>query len=210
MTAPGGSVPPAYFSEMYRRDSDPWKMRTSDYERDKYRETLAMLPPRRFRRALEVGCSIGVLTGLLAEHCELLLAIDVDDLPLREARATCRDRPNVVFEKRVVPGEWPQGSFDLVVFSEVLYFLDQHDIEAAARRTISSASADACVVLVNWLGPTDTQVHGELAADLFIAASREMFAIETQRRTRNYRMDVLVRARGRSALDSAVDHFNGD
>jgi SAM-dependent methyltransferase len=165
-----------------------------------------MLPQRRFKRALEVGCSIGVLTGLLAEHCEHLLAIDIDDLPLHEARATCRDHPNVVFEKRVVPGEWPPGSFDLVVFSEVLYFLDQHDIEATARRAASSASEYACIVLVNWLGSTDTQVGGDLAAELFITASREMFEVQTQRRTRDYRMDVLVRAR--SSITADLDGVN--
>jgi trans-aconitate methyltransferase len=187
------SVEPAYFAQLYRRDPDPWRMRSSGYERDKYLATLALLPPRRFRRAVEVGCSIGVLTRMLAAHCDRLLGLDVDDLPLQEARATCRDCPNVTFAKRVVPAEWPPEMFDLTVLSEVLYFLDRADIVATARLVAASASHDALIVLVNWLGQTGTQCDGDTAAETFIAAGRPSFAILAQRRTPEYRMDLLAR-----------------
>lgn len=187
------SVEPAYFAAMYRRDADPWRMRSSAYERDKYLATIALLPPRRFQNAVEVGCSVGVLTRMLAEHCEHLLALDVDDVPLAHARETCRDRGNVTFEKRVIPAEWPPGTFDLTVLSEVLYFLDAQDIQATARQVVASAGRDARVVLVNWLGQTGTPCDGEAAAELFIAASRPAFMPRTQHRTREYRMDVLAR-----------------
>jgi SAM-dependent methyltransferase len=187
------SVEPDYFAALYRRDSDPWRMRSSAYERDKYLATIALLPPRRFRKAVEIGCSVGVLTRMLADHCDNLLALDVDDLPLAQARETCGDCGNVSFEKRVVPAEWPHGTFDLTVLSEVLYFLDAQDIAATAQKVAASASRDALVVLVNWLGPTGTPCDGETAAELFVAASQPAFVPQTQRRTREYRMDVLVR-----------------
>lgn len=187
------SVEPAYFAQLYRRDPDPWRMRSSAYERDKYLATLALLPPRRFRNAVEVGCSIGVLTRMLAAHCERLLALDVDEVPLQEARETCHDCPNVTFAKRVVPAEWPPGVFDLTVLSEVLYFLDRADIVATARLVAASAGPDALVVLVNWLGQTGTQCSGDAAADAFIAAIGPSFAVRTERRTQDYRMDVLAR-----------------
>jgi hypothetical protein len=188
------SVEPAYFAALYRRDSDPWRMRSSVYERDKYLATIALLPPRRFHNAVEVGCSIGVLTRMLSEHCDRLLALDVDDVPLQHARETCRDCGNVVFEKRVIPAEWPLGAFDLTVLSEVLYFLDATDIAATARRVAASAAQDALVVLVNWLGPTGAPCDGEAAAEHFIAAIQPAFVPQTQRRTREYRMDLLARA----------------
>ena len=64
---PARSLPTAYFDRKYAFDPDPWGFATSAYEADKYRATLAALPRARYRRALEVGCSIGVLTERLAE-----------------------------------------------------------------------------------------------------------------------------------------------
>jgi trans-aconitate methyltransferase len=187
------SVEPAYFAQLYRGDPDPWRMRSSEYEREKYRATLALLPPRRFRNAVEVGCSIGVLTRMLAAACDRLLALDVDDLPLQAAREACRDCRHVTFAKRVVPAEWPPGTFDLTVLSEVLYFLDRADIVATSRLVAGAASHDALIVLVNWLGRTGTQCDGETAAECFIAASRPSFVTLVQQRTPDYRMDLLGR-----------------
>ncbi len=178
---------------MYRRESDPWRMRTSDYEREKYIATIGLLPDRRIRSGLEVGCSIGVLTRLLAAHCENLLALDVDEVPLSRARQTCGECANVEFAKIVVPGEWPAGMFDLMVLSEILYFLDPHDIAATARRAEASATQDTVIILVNWLGRTDGPCDGDTAAELFIARSRPAFAVQNRLRTQNYRMDVLAR-----------------
>ena len=66
-----------YFCDLYARDADPWKFASSDYERHKYEATLNALPMDRYVRGLEVGCSIGVFTSMLAPRCE----------------SSCRDRP---------------------------------------------------------------------------------------------------------------------
>ena len=70
------TVPPEYFEEKYKADIDPWQFRTSGYERAKYRATLGSLTRKSYAAALEVGCSIGVLTQLLSRRCVSLLAID--------------------------------------------------------------------------------------------------------------------------------------
>ena len=81
MTEPG-SLPAGYFEALYAAAPDPWDFEGSDYERGKYAATLAALPQPRYARALEVGCSIGVLTALLAPRCDRLLAV-WDGLPSR-------------------------------------------------------------------------------------------------------------------------------
>ncbi len=121
MTRRTETIRPAYFDGLYANDPDPWRFATSDYEREKYAATLAALPARPFATALEVGCSIGVLTKQLATRCDSLLALDVAEAALDQARARC---PDVRFERRAIPDEWPPGAFDLIVFSEVLYYLD--------------------------------------------------------------------------------------
>jgi len=69
------SLPPGYFDALYAASPDPWAFETSAYERAKYAATLDALPARRYRRALEVGCSIGVLTRQLADRCDIKISI---------------------------------------------------------------------------------------------------------------------------------------
>ena len=72
-----------------------------------------------------------MLTRQLAGHCHGLLAIDAATQPLEEARRRCADQPWVNFERCFVPDEWPAGSFDLIVLSEVVYYLAADDVRAS-------------------------------------------------------------------------------
>jgi hypothetical protein len=50
----------------------------------------------------------------------------------------------------------PSQIFDLVVLSEILYFLSPDDIAYCARRVADGTSPDAVLLLVNWLGQIRT------------------------------------------------------
>ena len=129
---------------------------------------MAALPPHRFAAGLEVGCSIGVLTRQLAPRCGTLLAIDVAETALAQARARC---PEVNFERRAVPQEWPPGRFDLIVLSEVLYYLDAAALDATAARAMAAILPGGSLLLVHYLGGTDYPLTGDEAATRFIAAT---------------------------------------
>ena len=184
-----GPTDPGYFERMYAQDPDPWRFASSAYERDKYAATLAALGPRRFMHGLEVGCSIGVLSRQLAARCDAFLGLDVAEPALARARAHCADQGWARFQRAVVPDEWPEGEFDLIVFSEVLYYLGDAGIAAAAAHSRRSLRPDGLVVLVNFLGDTGAGCTGARAACAFIAAAglREQGATRAQR----YRIDVL-------------------
>ncbi len=185
-------VTPEHFDRLYATDPDPWKFATSEYERDKYATTLAALPRPRFARAFEVGCSIGVLTRQLAARCDAILAADVAEAALRGAATRCQDQSHVQFARMVVPQDWPPGAFDLILFSEVLYYLDDTDRAAAARLSLQSLSPGGTVVLVNWHGPTDGFCTGDDAAEAMIAACAPALRPITQQRAEKYRLDVLT------------------
>lgn len=194
MTRP--SRPAAYFEALYAADPDPWRFASSDYERRKYQATLAALPDRAWTAAFEVGCSIGVLTRLLAPRCGRLLAIDAAERPLAQARDATRDLPQVEIACRRVPEQWPDERFDLILFSEVLYFLSPDDVARTALLARASLLPGGVVALVNWTGhrpdePGGDPCSGDQAADLFIAAAGPLRTL-TSARTPDYRLDVLA------------------
>src|SRR5580692_9888787 len=100
---------PAYFDAMYTRSADPWNFESSEYERSKYQQTIDVLGPRRFRHAFEAGCSIGVLTKMLAARCDSLLAVDFSTTALAIAARRCNAIPHVEFERLQLPRDWPSG-----------------------------------------------------------------------------------------------------
>jgi SAM-dependent methyltransferase len=184
---------PDHFRNLYEFSPDPWDLAGSAYEAAKYEHTLDMLGDRHFAAGLEVGCSVGVLTKRLARRCDALLAVDIVEEPLRLARARCADLTHVQFVRMQAPQDWPNQTFDLVVLSEILYFLSLVDIKYCARRVVDSTTSNAALLLVNWLGRTDDPSTGDEAADGFIAAVDGLFRVDRAERTNRYRIDELVR-----------------
>jgi cyclopropane fatty-acyl-phospholipid synthase-like methyltransferase len=185
---------PEYFDALYTADLDPWKFATSPYERGKYRLTLNAMPRPRYRSALEVGCSIGVLTRSLASRCGTVVAIDAAQTPLAEARRRCADLPGVRFEQMFVPEQWPEGQFELILLSEVVYYLSPEDVGRLAARVTNSLAKGGSVILVHWTGPTDYPLSGDEAAALFIERIGPACVVKRGDRYRQFRLEVLSRA----------------
>lgn len=190
------SLPPAYFDALYSGDPDPWRFRTSAYEAAKYAATIAVLPRPRYASGLEIGCSIGVFTALLAQRCDALVATDVAEAALAAARTRNRNHRHVRFERRQFPDDVPAGVFDLIVFAEMLYYLGPAALVKAAAVAASLAQPGADIILVHWLGETpDYPLTGTAAAEGFIAAIAPEAEHVAHRATPQYRIDHL-RCRG--------------
>jgi cyclopropane fatty-acyl-phospholipid synthase-like methyltransferase len=158
-------VPAQYFVDLYRRERDPWNFETSEYERAKYEATLRALPKPHYDNALEIACSIGVFTSMLAQRTRALLAVDVSPEALERARRNCARYPHVRFERRTMPYEYPQGRFDLTTVCEIGFYLGAHDLAALRRNVIENSTPGAHIVLVHWTPPvkghasTTEEVH---------------------------------------------------
>ena len=183
------SIPSTYFEDMYARDPDPWHFAQSAYEREKYTATLAALPRQRYATGLEIGCSIGVLTRQLAGRCDALLSLDVAETALERARERCANQSHVRFERRQVPAEWPDGCFDLILLSEIVYYLDRDDVRQLAARVDAAAASSGDILLVHWLGETHYPLSGDAAAEAFIEDSKA--ELVEHRREEAYRLDVM-------------------
>ena len=188
------TLKPEYFNALYTVDPDPWNFAASPYEQAKYTLTLNAMPKPRYRSAFEVGCSIGVLTGLLASRCDAVLAIDAAPTPLVEARRRCADLPGVRFEQMFVPEQWPDGVFELILLSEVVYYLSRKDVARLAARVTRSLAPGGSVILVHWTGPTDYPLTGDEAVALFIERIGSTCTVVRADRYSQFRVDVLSRA----------------
>lgn len=183
------SLDRAYFDDIYERDADPWRFETSDYERRKYDDTIAMLGGRRFASGFEIGCSIGVLTARLAAVCDALLSVDINARALQAARVRCAHLEHVSFAEMAVPHEFPKARFDLVVVSEVAYYWSDADLKLAIDRICDSAPGGQ-IELVHFLPPVEDYVRdGDAVHAMFLADPR--LSPIRQTRAERYRIDVL-------------------
>jgi cyclopropane fatty-acyl-phospholipid synthase-like methyltransferase len=187
------TLKPDHFDALYAADPDPWNFAASPYERAKYTLTLHAIPKPRSRSALEVGCSIGVLTRLLASRCDSLLAVDAAQTPLVEARRRCADLPGVRFEQMFVPEQWPGGMFDLILLSEVVYYLSCEDVGCLATSVTRSLAPDGSMILVHWTGSTDYPLSGDEAVAIFIERMGSACVVTRADRYAEFRLDVLSR-----------------
>ena len=177
------------FDALFADDPDPWDFENSAYERDKRVATITALQGAHFPSALEIGCATGFLTRDLAAHCDALLALDVSEQALAIARSKSVTNDTVLYRRAEVPGDWPKGSFDLIVLSEVLYFLSAEEIAIVSRRAHDTLAADGFCLLVNWTGANDLAVGGEEAARLYAGSAR--WRGEKPRIEPSYRIDRL-------------------
>ncbi|MEH3143139.1 MAG: SAM-dependent methyltransferase [Mycobacterium kyogaense] len=146
-------LPDAFFDRMYAEANDPWSLATRWYEERKYAITMAMLPYRRYRRAFEPGCSVGVLTERLLRRCDRITAIDVSVAALDATHrrlATARVIGRADLRRASLDSPWPNGPFDLVVLSEVCYYLQPETLRAVLEREIPRLPRPATVVAAHW------------------------------------------------------------
>jgi SAM-dependent methyltransferase len=197
--APGESLPPEYFEARYAANPDPWSFETSPYEAAKYAATLEALPRRTYRSALEIGCSIGVLTERLAPRCADLLAVDVSDRALRRAAERCRHLPQVRFARLSVPREFPHGPFDLVLVSEVGYYWSRADLALARRRVAGALEPGGSLLLVHWTPFVDDYpLTGDEVHEAFLASAGPGSGLRhlLGQRHESYRLDLFERTDG--------------
>jgi peptidoglycan/xylan/chitin deacetylase (PgdA/CDA1 family) len=136
------------FEELYASKVDPWNV-SSRFEKAKYEQSLELLPSGRFGRALEVGCAEGHFTLQLAPRVDHLVAADISHLALERAAQTCRDCGNVETLPLDLARDPIPGRFDLIVCSEVLYFLGRAAFSDAAARLVGALHPGGYLLTAN-------------------------------------------------------------
>ena len=181
------------FDQRYRDEGDPWGYRTSDYEHQKYAATLAACGEGPFAAALELAGSIGVFSAQLAPRCRELTTIDFSEPAVIEARRELAAFPQATALLGEIPAALPERRFDLIVASEILYYLEPAALEVTLARLPDLLEVGGRLVVVHWRpeGPerpfTAAQVH-----DRVLASDR--LTLRGDGSTPEYLLHVLERA----------------
>jgi len=164
-STPAETLPGDFFDATYARHDDPWGYTDRWYEERKRALTLATLPDRRYARALEIGCGIGVLTAELARRVDDLLAVDVSAAAVDRARERV---PGVRFEVADVADGLPDGPFDLIVLSEVGYYFSRPTLTRVLTGLRDRLAPGGTLLACHWRHPvaayplTGDEVHRAL------------------------------------------------
>lgn len=172
-------VNPPDFDRLYIEEQDPWRVGSSWYEQRKIAIVLATLAERNYSRALDPACGTGHLARELATRSDQVVATDASPAAIEITRATCATVENVAVGARTLPFEDAvqpdladgDGPFDLIVLSEVLYYLSAEQRQQAVASVLQRAAQRVEVLAVHWREhPEDgavsgDDVHAQLRAD---------------------------------------------
>lgn len=147
------SLDAQYFADLYATDEDPWAFRTRWYERRKRDLVMASLPRQCYQRVFEPACANGELSAALAERCAELLCQDLDPTAVGLASDRLANMPNTSVAQGRLPGDWPGGRFDLIVLSEVGYYLDPTDWLQVIEQSIRSLTYNGGLLACHWRHP---------------------------------------------------------
>jgi peptidoglycan/xylan/chitin deacetylase (PgdA/CDA1 family)/cyclopropane fatty-acyl-phospholipid synthase-like methyltransferase len=177
---------------------DPWGYSSSEYEQKKYELTLSLLPDEGTKKALELACAEGAFTTKLASRVTSLIAADISRKALDRARAKCLGHDNIEFSKIDLAKDELPGGQDLIICSEVLYYLDgRRELKRVARKIRDALAPGGRLITANHMllkddmsatgFDWDQQYGGKVIHEVFAATPG--FELERSLVTELYRID---------------------
>jgi SAM-dependent methyltransferase len=138
----------AGFERKFSENIDPWDYTNSRFEHFKRNILLRACGHGKHGRALELGCAIGETTRHLAPLCLRLVALDGSPTAVAEAKRRVQSG-HVRFVQAKLPGQMPHGPFDLIVVSEIAYYLSAHELVLLGKRLAAAIAHRGKIVLLH-------------------------------------------------------------
>jgi SAM-dependent methyltransferase len=181
-----------FFEAKYRDNIDPWAFASSQYEQHRYSMTLRALDHRRYKRAFEPGCSIGILTARLALICDRVDSIDFSQTAIDQARRFCEAFQNVHLNCGSLPADIPSGTFDLIVLSEIGYYFNRQALMEIGTQLVERLQPSGVLLGVHWLGRSaDHLLDGDQVHE--ILGQLNGLKLEHSERYTGFRIDRWIR-----------------
>jgi predicted TPR repeat methyltransferase len=115
------------FDRLYDDVADPFgsELPQFRYQQRKYQMLLSMLPKRRYRQALDIGCGLGTFTRKLAPFVDHVLGTDISAEALRQARRLSSACPNITYAQSDLADSIDKACLcDLVILADTMYYID--------------------------------------------------------------------------------------
>jgi trans-aconitate methyltransferase len=110
----------------------------------------------------EPGCSIGVLTQQLGEMAKRVIACDFAPSAVEQAKLRCVDQPNVEILCADIRIFVPDTPLDLIVFSEIGYYLSPQELSRLAPQWADRLVPDGEFLAAHGLGESSAHIlHGK-------------------------------------------------
>lgn len=181
----------AMFEARYRAEGDPWRTLSDPAERAKAEAVLAACGEGPFASVVDLGAGLGVLAAALAPRSGRLLALDAAPTAVATAAERLARWPGARAEVAVLPDDLPGGRFDLVVASEILYYLAPAAFAATLGWLDGAVAPAGRVVAVHWLGSAPDLERSADDVHAALAGRPRLTRIATTRAD-TYRLDVLA------------------
>ena len=167
------SLSKSYFDSLYSNNSDPWNFRTSEYEKRKYATIDKYLKDTKYNKGLELGCSIGEHTSHLAAHCKSLLAVDVSEDAIAEAKVQ-NALPNVLYKVADILQEFPEDQFTFISMCEIGYYFDRKNLLSVFQNVADYLEENGDFLMVHWTSYVrEYPLNGRLVHQMFEKFNKE-------------------------------------
>ncbi len=197
---PARLVPPEMrrgFFDHYFDEGDPFGFDINPEEQLKFQRTLEVCGEDPLGRVLELGCAVGSFTEILAPRATDVLALDVSQSAVDQVIQRLPNRPNVRAKAMTIPAEFPGEEFDLVVASDVLYYLSVAELQRCVARIEAALSDGGAFVAVHYVPRMGSVLNGDEAHDI-LAAHTTLSHVLAERTEfgpgRTYRVDRFEKA----------------
>lgn len=167
----------AYFETLYQTHADPWDYRGAA-EQSKYRLTLEAAGRWQPNpgRVLDVGCSLGYMTELLAGYAPEVRAFDISETAVRLTQTRCAalrtaTRFDVCLGDALSPA-YADGQFDVVFAGDVLQGVFESSERAgkAVRALLPLLARGGVLIVTDFLNPSQQNAYRNMveAADAHV------------------------------------------
>ncbi|MGE6245880.1 class I SAM-dependent DNA methyltransferase [Psychrobacter proteolyticus] len=195
----------SYFDALYNDNTDPWQYHTRWYEERKRNTCLALLPQPHYKCAIELGCGNGVLSELLAHRSQALISIDGNHRAVELAKERLAALPHARVIQGIVPDKLfllkelvgqksfssednsiSQPPFDLIVISEILYYLSSDDVDAVINWALHNLALNGTLLCCHWryaidgFAMTGESVHRRLHQAFSVANEKNQHSFNHQ------------------------------
>jgi SAM-dependent methyltransferase len=162
---------PGFFQHFFD-GGDPFGFDVHPEEQLKFARTLEVCGDAVRGRVLELGCAVGTFTELVAPLASDVLAVDVSQAAVDQVADRLREHSHVRTRAVDIPADFPDETFDLVVASDVLYYLSVEELEHCVDRIEASLADGGAFVAVHYVPRMGSVLNGDEAHDVVASHTR--------------------------------------